>query len=84
MVPNLWFEKDLKDRVLGIFKRRRLDLIPSICDSKDGFCLISISEDEIAKVLGSLNNVTINSTGLMTAKLQGTEICVDVVSVSII
>jgi hypothetical protein len=44
--------------------------------------MVSMTIEEITKVLGSITRgVKINSTGLMTAKIMGTDIFLDVVSV---
>jgi hypothetical protein len=82
MAPNIWVEKELRNELMKVFERRKLDLIPAICEGKEGVCMVSMTIEEITKVLGSITRgVKINSTGLMTAKIMGTDIFLDVVSV---
>lgn len=80
--PNIWVEKDFRNALMEVFKRRKLDLVPAVCEGKEGICMLSMTFEEISKVLGAINRgVKINSTGLMTAKIMGTDIFIDVVSV---
>jgi hypothetical protein len=82
MTPNIWVEKDFRNTLMEVFKKRKLDLVPATCEGKEGICILSLPLEEITKVLGAINRgVKINSTGLMTAKIMGTDIFVNVVSV---
>jgi len=82
MAPNVWVEKDFRNKLMEIFKKRRLDLIPAICEGKEGICMLSMATEEIAKVLTEINRgCKINSTGIMTAQIMGTDIIINVVSV---
>lgn len=80
---NIWVEKGLKSLLRDTFKKRPLDLIPAICNGKDGYCMISMTPEEIMKVLGAAaRSVVRDSTGTMTAQLMGTDIIIDVVSIT--
>lgn len=83
MTPtNIWVENDFKNIFVSVFQKRRLDLIPAICEGKDGFCMLSMAPDEIHKILGTISRgVKVNSTGTMVARLMGTDVQVDVCSV---
>ena len=85
MLPsNLWISKELKDKLEGVFKRRKLDLIPAICGGVEGLCVVSVSSEEMGHALSSISReVVIDATGTMTAQLIGTTIVVDVASVSV-
>ncbi len=83
MTPsNIWVEKDLRNELMKVFSKRRLDLVPAICKGKEGMCMLSMTFEEVTKVLNSFSRgISINSTGTVQAQIMNTEIVVDVVSV---
>jgi len=82
MTSNLWIHTDLQKEVETIFKKRKLDLIPAVCNGITGFCVLSVKPDEMTKVLTSIaRGVSVNATGLMVAQIKDTDIFVDVCSI---
>jgi hypothetical protein len=85
MVPHLWVEGDLSYTLKTVFNKRKLDLIPAICEGKEGVCMLNMTIEEISKVLGSMaRGVQINTIGNITARITGTDILIEVVSVQIL
>lgn len=82
MTSNLWIHSDLRKELEGVFKKRKLDLIPSECNGMSGFCVLSVTPDELKKVLSAIaRGVTVNATGLMVAQIKDTDIFIDVCSI---
>jgi hypothetical protein len=79
MTSNLWIHPDLKKETEGIFKKRKLDLIPAECNGISGLCILSLTPQDMKNVLTTITRgVTINATGLMVAQIKDTDIFVDV------
>ena len=82
MTSNIWIHTDLRKELEGAFKKRKLDLIPADCNGMSGFCMLSMTVDEIKRVLNAISRgVTVNATGLMVAQIKDTDIFVDVCSI---
>jgi hypothetical protein len=82
MTSNLWIHTECRKELGGVFKKRKVDLIPAECNGMSGFCVLSVTPDEVRRVLSTIaRGVTVNATGLMVAQLKDTDIFVDVCSI---
>ena len=75
MTSNVWVHSDLKKVFDTVFGKRRLDVIPAVCNGIDGYCLVSMTNEEIKRVLGTISRgVIVDITGMKMAQLKGTNI----------
>ncbi len=82
MTSNIWVASQFEGVLSQVFKKRKLDLIPAICNGIEGVCMVSMTPEEIGKVCGSLSRgVEINCTGNMVAKIIGKDIFLEVCSI---
>jgi len=82
MTSNLWIHSELRKELANVFKKRKVDFIPAECNGMSGFCVLSITPEEIKKVLTAIaRGVTVNATGLMVAQIKDTDIFIDVCSI---
>ena len=84
LLNNLWIDKKLQGKLENLLKRRKVDLIPAMCNGIEGLCMVSIPSEEIGRILSSISRgVVIDATGTMTAQFIGTTIVIDVASVNV-
>ena len=83
MLSNVWVHEKLAEQLNDVFpKKRRLDLLPAICDKKQGIAMVSLSEDDMKKILHKFERgIVINASGGAIANICNTTIVIDVVSI---